>query len=52
MKKIADLRKQATEKAVAVLTDEQKKSWKDLIGEPFEVKFEPPPGAEGYRPGS
>jgi Spy/CpxP family protein refolding chaperone len=45
MKKIVALRKQATEKAVGVLTDEQKKSWRDLTGEPFEVKFEPRPGA-------
>jgi Spy/CpxP family protein refolding chaperone len=42
MKKVAELSKQATDKAVAVLTDDQKKSWKELTGEPFEVKFEPP----------
>lgn len=40
--KIAELRKGATEKAVAVLNDDQKKTWKELTGEPFEVKFEAP----------
>jgi len=43
MKKLAELRKQSTEKAVGVLTDEQKKAWKELTGEPFEVVFEPRP---------
>jgi len=42
-KKMAELRKASTDKAMAVLTDSQKKSWKDMIGEPFEVKFEPRP---------
>jgi Spy/CpxP family protein refolding chaperone len=40
MRKIADLRKQSNEKALAVLTDDQKKTWKDMTGEPFEVRFE------------
>jgi hypothetical protein len=43
MKKMADLRKQATEKATAVLTDSQKTTWKELTGDPYEVKFEPRP---------
>ena len=43
MKKFAELRKQATEKAVGVLTDEQKKTWKEMTGEPFEVVYEPRP---------
>lgn len=43
MKKVAELRKTATEKAVELLTDEQKTTWKDLTGEPYEVKFEPRP---------
>jgi Spy/CpxP family protein refolding chaperone len=43
MKKFAEMRKQAAEKALGVLTDEQKKTWKELTGEPFEVKFEPRP---------
>lgn len=41
MKKMVELRKQATEKAVGVLTDEQKKTWKEMTGEPFEVVYEP-----------
>jgi hypothetical protein len=41
MKKIAEIRKQATEKALAVLTDDQKKAWKEMTGEPFEVEYEP-----------
>ena len=40
MQKITQLRKEGLEKATALLTDDQKKSWKDLTGEPFEVKFE------------
>ena len=31
------------EKAVAKLNDEQQKTWKELIGAPFEVKFQPRP---------
>jgi hypothetical protein len=27
----------------AKLNDEQQKTWKELIGSPFEVKFEPRP---------
>ena len=42
MKKVADLRKQANEKVQALLTDDQKKTWKEMTGEPFEVKFERP----------
>ena len=41
MKKMADLRTEMLGKAVALLTDDQKKSWKDMIGEPFEVKPDP-----------
>lgn len=33
--KMATLRKATSEKCLALLTDEQKKSWKDLVGEPF-----------------
>jgi Spy/CpxP family protein refolding chaperone len=40
-KKLAELTKETKEKVVGVLTDEQKKSWKEMTGEPFEVKFEP-----------
>jgi uncharacterized membrane protein len=40
MKKMAELRKQTLSKAEAKLNDEQKKSWKDLLGAPFEIKYE------------
>jgi len=46
MEKMTALRKESLEKALGVLTDDQKKSWKDLTGEPFEVRF------EGRRPGA
>jgi hypothetical protein len=36
--KLAALRKQTTEKVMAVLTDDQKKAWKDLTGDPFQVQ--------------
>jgi hypothetical protein len=42
MKKFIPLRKEYADKAVALLSDDQKKSWKELTGEPFEVKFERP----------
>ena len=38
--KINDIRKESNEKAVALLTDDQKKTWKELTGEPVEVRFE------------
>jgi hypothetical protein len=41
--KIDNLTKEATEKAAAVLTDEQKSKWKTLIGEAYAVRFGPPP---------
>jgi len=40
-RKVAELRKQGTDKVLAVLTDEQKATWKELTGEPLEVRFEP-----------
>jgi len=43
-KKFASLRKETMEKASNVLTDEQKKTWKDMTGKPFEIKMEPPRG--------
>ena len=36
MKKRAEITKATTEKATALLTDDQKKAWKDLTGDPFE----------------
>jgi Spy/CpxP family protein refolding chaperone len=51
MQKMTELRKKGNDKAMAVLTDAQKSSWNDLIGAPFEVKFEPGQGPGGGRPG-
>jgi Spy/CpxP family protein refolding chaperone len=42
MKKGAEIRKKAADKALALLTDSQKATWKEMTGEPFEVKFEAP----------
>jgi Spy/CpxP family protein refolding chaperone len=39
-KKMDDLSKDALAKASAALTSEQRKAWKEMTGEPFEVKFE------------
>ena len=46
-KKMEALNKETMEKVTAVLTDDQKKAWKDLVGAPFEIKFEPPQGRPG-----
>jgi hypothetical protein len=43
MKKMTELRKETLDKAAAKLNDEQQKTWKELIGAPFEVKFVPRP---------
>ncbi len=40
--KMTALRTETTEKVNAVLTDDQKKAWKELIGAPFEVQFRRP----------
>jgi len=40
MKKMTELRKQTLSKAEAKLNDEQKKTWNELLGAPFEVKYE------------
>jgi Spy/CpxP family protein refolding chaperone len=37
--KVATLEKDANAQALRVLTDEQKIKWKELVGEPFEVKI-------------
>jgi Spy/CpxP family protein refolding chaperone len=44
MTKVAALRKENMEKATSVLTEDQKKTWKEMTGQPFEVKFEAPQG--------
>ena len=48
-KKITALNKEGVDKAAAVLTDEQKTKWKDLVGEPFEVRFEGGGGGFGKK---
>jgi hypothetical protein len=53
MQKIATLRKEGMDKALAVLSADQKDAWKDLTGEPFEVRFQGfggGPGGGGRRP--
>jgi Spy/CpxP family protein refolding chaperone len=39
--KMAELNKETMEKIRGVLTDEQKKTWKEMTGEPFQVQFQP-----------
>ena len=43
MKKMAELRKEGLAKVTAKLNDEQQKAWKEMVGAPFEVKYEPRP---------
>jgi hypothetical protein len=40
---MAELNKETLGKAEKKLNDEQQKTWKELIGAPFEVKYEPRP---------
>ena len=47
--KITALQKEVTEKSAALLTDDQKKAWKELVGKEFEYKPDAPAG--GGRPG-
>lgn len=42
MTKVQAIRKETLEKVTAILKDDQKKSWKNLTGEPFEFKFRRP----------
>jgi Spy/CpxP family protein refolding chaperone len=39
--KMTEINKETMKKVEGVLTDEQKKAWKEMVGEKFEVKFEP-----------
>ncbi|HWE36984.1 MAG TPA: hypothetical protein VG406_10495 [Isosphaeraceae bacterium] len=43
MKKMTELNKETMTKSAAVLNDDQKATWKDMIGSPFTYKPEPPP---------
>jgi Spy/CpxP family protein refolding chaperone len=39
-KKMPALRKETMDKVSAILKDDQKQAWKDMTGQPFEVRFE------------
>jgi len=43
MKKLAEFNKELMGKVAALMTDDQKKTWKEMTGEPYEIKFEPRP---------
>ena len=43
MAKMAELRKDTMTKSAALLSESQKSTWKELTGEPFEVRFAPRP---------
>ncbi len=40
MKKMAELNKKTLTKIEAKLNDEQQKTWKEMLGAPFEIKYE------------
>jgi hypothetical protein len=42
-KKLAEHRKQTLAKAESKLNDEQQKMWKEMLGSPFEIKYQPRP---------
>lgn len=42
MRKMLDLRKESMSQAAGVLTEAQKLIWKEMTGEPFELRFGPP----------
>ena len=43
MPKIQALRKETNTKVMALMTDDQKKTWKEMTGEPFEITYQPRP---------
>jgi hypothetical protein len=43
MAKVQTLRKETNNKVMALMTEDQKKTWKEMTGEPFEVVFQPRP---------
>lgn len=45
MTKMQALQKETAEKVMAMMTEDQKTAWKELTGEPFEIRFQP-----GQRP--
>lgn len=40
MQRVGSVRKESLERVSAILNEQQRKTWKDLIGEPFEMRFE------------
>jgi hypothetical protein len=42
-KKVATLNKESVDEAVRSLTDDQKKTWKEMVGQPFDLKTSPLP---------
>ena len=42
MKKMREVNKETLSQVVAKLNDEQQKTWKELLGAPFEYKPDPP----------
>lgn len=48
--RIRELTKEAGEKVQKILTDEQKKTWKEMTGEPFTMRFDQPRRPGGGRP--
>jgi hypothetical protein len=49
LKKVDAVRKEGMDKMAGQLTDDQKKAWKELTGEKFEIKMEFPGGGGGRR---
>ena len=45
--KLAEHRKETLAKVESKLTDQQKTAYKEMLGAPFEIKFEPRPGGGG-----
>ncbi len=41
MPKIQALRKETNTKVMALMTEDQKKTWKEMTGEPFEIVQQP-----------
>jgi hypothetical protein len=41
MKKMAEVNKETLAQAESKLNDEQRKTWKEMLGAPFEIKYEP-----------
>jgi Spy/CpxP family protein refolding chaperone len=49
-KKVPELRREAAQKAAAVLTEEQKKTWSEMAGDKFDYDFDLMKASSGRRP--